>query len=41
MTVTLMEDTSRVLTDRVWDAWKNTGIHTHTLEWLDVHNLAK
>lgn len=40
MTVTLSENVSDTLTNRVWDEWKNTGIRTE-LTWLELHRLAE
>ena len=40
MTLTLAEDTSRVLTDKVWDSWQSTGINSRYLSWIELKHLA-
>ena len=41
MTLTLCESVPDTLTNRVWDAWKNTGIHSRFMSWLELHKIAE
>jgi hypothetical protein len=41
MTVQLCENTPKLLTDRVWEAWKSTGITSRYLTYIELRHLTE